>query len=266
MTRLDERRPGQPLRKPVVNGGGVVKSAGRVIRILECFAEQRRPLKPMELAREVGTPASSMSVLLHSLVRLGYLSFDPAEKAFFPTLRVALLGNWLSEELSQESAINRMMQDLSQRTGETVILATEAGLHVQYIQVIQATAAIRYHLRAGTERLLPAANLGLVLLSRKTDQEIDRIVRRINVEYRGQVMRFDRRRVLQTVAEIRKRGYAYAGGMIQPGAGVIAMPLPLNLGHRPLALGVGGTVDRLSLAQRQILRDMRTVISKYVGA
>lgn len=55
----------------------VVKSAGRVLQILEFFDDVKREANVVEICRALGYPQSSTSVLLRSLVQLGYLAYTP---------------------------------------------------------------------------------------------------------------------------------------------------------------------------------------------
>ena len=84
---LTEASPGTPLAERTV------KSARRVLEVLELFAERRGPLTVGEVAAALAYPQSSASVLLQSLVALGYLVHDRGQRTFLPTLRVAFLGD-----------------------------------------------------------------------------------------------------------------------------------------------------------------------------
>ena len=51
-----------------------IKSAERVLDVLGLFSEFRRPLRLHEISTALGYPQSSTTVLLKSLMILGYLS------------------------------------------------------------------------------------------------------------------------------------------------------------------------------------------------
>src|SRR5438552_18207743 len=75
----------------------VVKSAGRVLHILGLFMEARRPLRLRDISRAANMPSSGSSVLVRSLVGLGYLTFDAVNRPYYPTYRVVGLGSWMEE-------------------------------------------------------------------------------------------------------------------------------------------------------------------------
>lgn len=239
----------------------VVKSAGRIIRILECFAEYQRPLRMGEIARELNLPSSSTSVLLRSLVQLGYCTLDPQTRSFLPTRRVRHLGSWLEGNV-EESNLVRLMEELSRRTNETVILGEEIGLHVQYTRVIQGVMPLRFHVRAGTKRLLHSANLGIAILSKKADDVVGRILRRISAERQTDDPRVDEKYVWSQIIRCRSDGYVYIPNAIVPGAGVIASPLK-GLDSEGLAIGIGGSVERFTKSEGQIAKMIKEAISIY---
>src|ERR1035437_10867635 len=89
----------------------VVKSAARVLQILEFFDEVKRPTSVAEVAEHHGWPHSSSSVLMRSLVALGYLHYDPSERSYFPSTRVALLGDWIQDNRFKDGQLMRLMHD-----------------------------------------------------------------------------------------------------------------------------------------------------------
>ena len=105
----------------------VVKSAARVLHILEFFDEVKRTTSAAEVAEHYGWPHSSTSVLMRSLVKLGYLHYDASERSYFPSTRVALLGDWIQENLFKDGQLMDLMRSLNDETGETVVLAAHSS-------------------------------------------------------------------------------------------------------------------------------------------
>lgn len=66
----------------------VVKSSARVLDPLEFFRENRQPARATEVRRALGLPNSSVDKILKTLVRKGYLIFDPASKRYSPAYRI----------------------------------------------------------------------------------------------------------------------------------------------------------------------------------
>lgn len=239
----------------------VVKSAKRVLEIFEFFAHRHAPATVSEVATALEYPFSSASILLKSLLSLGYLEYQPRSREYQPTIRFAVLGSWIFDRLfADEEQIPRLMDDLQAATGETIVLAMQHGLSVDYIRILQSTAAVRFHIKPGSRRpiWLPAA--GKVLLSQKPDAEVNTILRRGNAEVaRGN--RISVRSLLSELAEIRMQGYAVSEASIVPDTAMIAMALPVPTDHRPLAIAVSGPLERMRRNRSQVLEAMKRKVS-----
>ena len=133
---------------------GSVKSAGCVLRVLEFFDEIQRDARVAEVAERLGFPQSSTSILLNCLVELGYMDYLQERRSFLPSPRVTLLGTWLDKGPVRNGSLMRMLEELSQKTGDTVIIAARSGIFAQYIHVLQARATTRFHVPPGSRRLV----------------------------------------------------------------------------------------------------------------
>src|SRR6056297_1131579 len=99
-----------------------VKSADRVMSIMEFFRERRRPATAREIANALDIPRSSVNVLLRSQITMGYLRYDEQTLTYFPTLKLFQLGSWLIEGFLTDPVIDERMRGLVEATGETVCL------------------------------------------------------------------------------------------------------------------------------------------------
>ncbi|BBK32551.1 IclR family transcriptional regulator [Stella humosa] len=244
----------------------VVKSAARVLEIIEFFDEVRREAQVGEIANRLGYPQSSTSVLLKTLVKLGYLDYDGATRNFLPTARVALLGSWLDQGPIREGSLIRMIEELSRTTADTVILAARNGIYSQYIHVVQARTTMRFHVPQGSRRLVVWSATGYALLERAEDDLVGALVRRTNSEVAPQPL-IDRRQVLENVRQVRQHGYFFSRGLVTPGAGSIAVPLPLGIERRdrPLTIAVSGLLDDFTRREGQIVAAIRDAVQRFIG-
>jgi len=240
--------------------GSVVKSAARVLEVLGVFDDFRREMRVGEISDILGFPQSSTSVLLRSLVKLGYLDFDPRTRAFSVTARVAFLGSWVADGAIVNGTVVQAMQDLSRETGHTITLAARNGIFAQYIHVIQATNALRLHTPVGTRRLLVWSASGFALLRDLPEPEIAALVRRTNAEQPRQ--KLNSKDVINNVKAFREEEYFFSKELVTPGGGHIAMRLPSRSAGREhtLALGVSGWIEEIMRGEARILKLMRRAL------
>ena len=229
-----------------------VKSAERVLAIFEVFEAERRPMRISELVKRLEIPQSSTSTLMKTLVAKGLVEFDPDMRTFCPSVRLAFLGNWVLGASDGLAQIQSLVQRLSTETGETVIVGAQNGLFVQYLSIIESAQTVRVALRPGMRRPLHRAGLGIMLLTKKDDAEVGRMIRRYNAEADEDAVIVPVGEVLEAVRKARSLGYCETANLAMAGGGVIATLLPLPVEGRYLAVGLGAPVERLR-SRREVL-------------
>ena len=239
-----------------------IKSARRVFEIFELFDRERRPLALKDVQQRLGYPASSGSALLKSLVSLGYLDYDHGRRGYFPTMRIAALGAWVGEALFGDGALTALMERLHRVIGETVILAVQSDLHAQYVHLIHSAEPLQFSVPPGARRPLGASGMGWVLLSAKSEAEVERLRCRFNAEGGPRVTRES---LAGRIAETRARGYAFSKHTVAEGAGVIAALLPTGPFGRAYAIGVAGPVARLERKEEAVVGEIRAGIAALQG-
>jgi DNA-binding IclR family transcriptional regulator len=237
-----------------------VKSAARVLEIFEYFDDLQRKSTVMEIADALGYPQSSTSALLRSLVGLGYLIYDPPGRTYITSSRVALLGSWVNSQFVVEGSLISMLKELNEKTGDTIVLAMRNGLYVQYIHVVQATSHARLHMALGTVRPIAASGAGYAVLSAMSTTEVTRLVMRINAEAEEGHPLIQLRELLDELALIRRKGYAFTCNMVTPGGGMIAALLPRTAGQAQLVVGIGG----ISEVMRSRETELATILLQQI--
>lgn len=203
---------------PVVNPGpsmpALVKSAARVLQIFDFFDEVQREAKVHEIAQRLKFPQSSTSVLLKCLVQLGYLDYEPESRTFLPSPRVALLGTWIEDGPVRDGGLVRMMEHLSEKTGETVILAARNGIYAHYIRVIQTRASTRFFVPQGSRRLAVWSATGFALLGQESDELVQALCLRTNAEAPQGQRIIQLREARANIQQLRRTGYFFRGNSL----------------------------------------------------
>jgi DNA-binding IclR family transcriptional regulator len=244
---------------------GVVKSAKRVLELFELFADQRRPLAVNEVVRHLNYPQSSASGLLKSLTKLGYLEYDRHARHYRPTLRVSLLGGWIHDELFSNASLQRMVDDLHEATGETIVIGMQNDIYLQYIHIRQKppSEANRYYRLPGELRPLFRTACGRMLMSRKSDVDVLYLLRRANGEESDPANRVNAADLLRQLDNVRRHGYSYNEGTYAEDTGMIAIQMVTPASQPPMAIGVGATLDILRPNRERYLELLRHALEPY---
>lgn len=153
-----------------------VKSAARVLDILELIGGSPAPLGVNEIGRRLRIPKSSVSVLLATLMVRGYAEKD-ARGTYLLRHSVPIGGLSTARLVSLAMPL---MKQLVERTGETSYLGvlTPDGL-VQYVHKVVSPREVRYDSDIAAPRAAYNISAGRVLLAFQPSAQLAAYLRRI---------------------------------------------------------------------------------------
>ena len=245
-----------------------VKSAVRVLEVLEQFGEIRQPLRLKDVARHLDFPVSSTAALLKSLADCGYLSFDRNSRQYYPTNKLPELGSRLASAAIEDGALMDVMHALQQSTGELIVAGTPNDIYVDYIKSLRSSQAIQLYTPAGTRRLMVQSGMGWLLLSRMERIAALRIYQRTIAAGELRASEFSKKQLIDRLQKLRDNDYVftrssdYVKAPAHVGGAMIAMLVPTPQHNRSLVLGVGGPADRLAKNRDKIAKDMRVELER----
>lgn len=232
----------------------MVKSAIRVLQILELFEKKQTTLSIQQIVNELDLPQSSVSSLVQTLVSMGYLNRQEDSRSFLPSERMAFLGNWTLGMPRGVEAVNGLLHDISEITGEAALLGCRSGFFLRYIAITESPHALRFALPVNQTRPLQSCGLGIMVLTEMTDEAVTFMVRHFNA-INDLGLKRPENVVLADVRLAREQGYFETYGMVTSEVGTISTMLSLPKDGRSLAIGLGGPLTRLN-ANRAWLRDI----------
>jgi DNA-binding IclR family transcriptional regulator len=179
-------------------------------------------------------------------------------------LRSALLGIWVNDRLLSNGTISRLMFELRDKIGETVVLGAQSGLAIQYIHVVRSlTRRNASQVMTGSLRPLLTSAMGHVILSTYGETEVGALIRRINAEQDDRKKLVPPRDVFAHLERCRRDGYAYTEAASTPGAGIVAMLLASPQHQPALALGIGAPLSHLRSEKKNYVAALRKVVEAH---
>ena len=242
-------------------GKDVVKSAGRSLEVLEFFRDAKQPMRLTDVAKALSLPQSSASMLIRSLIKMGYLV--QYKRGYAPSMRITLLGNWLNDAMFKTGDLMMLIEEISHQTSDTVILATRNGLLVEVLAVVAGAMNHIHHTRPGDARPLTLAGLGHAILSTMNRDDVESLVMRINAEQKKPERRVKLQTLLPILDRIREKGFSYTEGTI-PNSASVAMLLPPGPFGDQLVVGNAGAITRIRPRQDEIVKILKATIQKYL--
>jgi len=243
-----------------------VKSAARTLRILEFFDEIRRPARANEIAGCLNFPQSSTASLLKSLVKLGYLDFEVATKAYLPSLRTAVLATWRDAGYFRDGSMLSILEELASSSGLAACLTSRAGIFVRYLNVVQNRKLRDVHITLNARRYAVRSAAGIALLTDLPDTEIRMLVHRTKAEDDPSLASLSLAEVMNRVNAARSAGYFVSQGLVTPENGAIAIPLPSEItgGWQNMALSLAGRVGEIESKTLETVRAMQDAVAGLI--
>ncbi|GLK72722.1 IclR family transcriptional regulator [Ancylobacter dichloromethanicus] len=160
-------------------GRDVGKDAGkrsrgldRAFEILEFLRRRRQPLRPNEIAAEMGGPRSSVYELVNLLLRHGMLEYSGGDGRVFLGRRLYFLGTAYSArfDLMRESAA--LLQRLAEETRETAQMCMLDGNKYTVAMMREGLRPFRISSDVGETVPIPWTASGRLLVGHMSDEEI----------------------------------------------------------------------------------------------
>lgn len=251
-----------------LESGTAVASVRRAIRILEIVAE-RGNVGVTEVAAELGVNKSTASRLIATLVDDGVLDRDPRTRRVHLGLGFLRFSGSLGAWADLVNAARPALQNLSERLGASVTLATLSGgmaAHIEQMDDRKGNDVVHW---AGRATPLYCTSAGKVLLAFAPEPMRSRLLARPMARLTETTIT-DRTTLEKELAEVRRRGIAVALGELRADQNGISAPIRRADGTVVAALCVSGPPTavgpRRIPAIEPLIKDAAGAISARLGA
>lgn len=238
----------------------ISKSVARAFQVLELFRTHRQPLTAAAIGRQLALPQPSTRALLKTLVSLGYLSCTTADRTYWPTGQVTLLGQWLRAEQRVPVLLTLALDRIAGLAGETTSLCGLRDGNVEILQVCKAQHPVALQLESGVGVAAWRTAVGRALLAALPEADLSALL----AAWLSQERTPTGRRVLQSLPRELKRsrteGFFAGYNLFLKAVGAVCVPLPgarYGALHAPLVISVAGLSERLRPREPALLRIIR---------
>lgn len=205
-----------------------VKSALRVVEIVEVFARERQPLALSELARLLAMPVSSCLGLVRTLEGLGWLYEVSRRQGYYPTGRLLSMAQQIAANDPVLERVRPTLQELRDTSGETVLLTRlRDDARVVYLDVIDSPHRIRYAAQAGEMRDAHVNSAGRALLAALPAEERARVLAQATFTRHTPKTLASAKALEAELAASRERGWFANLGETLPDLAGVAWPFAL---------------------------------------
>jgi IclR family pca regulon transcriptional regulator len=230
-----------------------VKSAARVLELVELLAASTRPLALKEIVAELDFPKSSAHALAQTLVSRGYVVQDSNERyALAESCRNGFSGR--AREARLIAIARPIMEALRDSSGETVMLSVRAPRgEVKRLAKCVSQQAVRFDIDLAAPNATYCTATGRVLLAHAGPEAIDAYLERAALVARTPFTVTDPARLREILAAVHRDGVAVSNQEFIFGSTGIAAPVRNRDDEVIAALNLGTITVRFELKKTAIV-------------
>lgn len=235
-----------------------IKSAGRVLDILEYLAKCRTPVRLSQITADLSLPKSSAHGLMQTLVMRGHVGRNTAGAyALVASARHGFPFTPHEEPLVVMAM--PVMEKLRDDTGETVILSTlTARGDMRRLAKCVSPHPVRYDVKIDSPITAYCTATGRVLLAYASPDVVDEYFERVQMLSYTPFTETDVGRIRQILARVRRDGYALNEQEFITGSTGIAAPVFDAAGNVVAAINLGTLTVRFVANREQIILLVRS--------
>ena len=245
-----------------------VKSAVRVLELVEYLAGCSEPVTLKEITQQLGFPKSSTHALAQTLVARGYAIQDATER--YVLVHGSRHGSAVrAQEARLLSAAHPVMEELRERTGETVVVSVRTGRgEVRRLAKCVSRQVVRYDVDLDAPNESDCTATGRILLAYWDPALVEAYLARKTVVAYTSATVTDIDALRRILAQVRHQGYAINDQeYVQDSVGVAA-PIRDRDDNVVAALNLGTLTVRFRMRREEMIaavKDCAGKISRRIG-
>jgi DNA-binding IclR family transcriptional regulator len=220
-----------------------MKTAERTLDLFEAFAAAQKSLSLSELARLMEIPVSTCFGLVRTLESRGYVYAIKPRGGFYPTKRLLDIARIVADHDPLLERVEPVLQELRDKTGETVTFAKRQGHKIIYLDVHESPQLIRYSAQVGEFRSLYTSSAGKAILGTLPDAERRELLAGVKLKRYTATSNTTVRDLEADLAASRERGwYANIGEVVED---LMAIAIPLRINEDLYGISIIGPIHRM---------------------
>ena len=244
-----------------------IAAVQRALAVLDCLAAAPGDLIGAEIARRVGSNASSVSRLLATLAREEYVRRIPSTGRYRLGLRLVELGHSALARVDLREVARPHLLALTAISGETATLSVPGEATPMTVDFVQSPASVRSVAQLGRPAVPHATATGKVFLAYRDlmrDHRGEHDYREHPLprgEEERPLMAYTRRTITdpralaEELASVREHGFAQALGERETELNAMAVPVLAAGGELVAMLGLQGPASRFDLGAMHAVLD-----------
>lgn len=161
-----------------------------------------------DLSDKLQMDKATVHRLINTIKDAGYVSQNPDNKKYANSLKLLAMGNRAMEKTGVRHIARPYMEELSDKTGETINLGMLVGNKIIYVDKIESSSTIKVGLGIGVSVPSYCSGLGKAILAFTQPDELEELLGGIIFEKFTEHSLTSREHFQRELERVRKDGYA----------------------------------------------------------
>ena len=223
------------------------QTAEKLLQVLEALACQSRPVKLIDLARELGMNTSTLYRFLAALQNQGYIARQEESSKYALNLKLCYLAEQVKKSSSIASILHPAVVEVGELFQEAAHLAQEENRHIVYVDNAAGASqmlVIRQHI--GKTAPMHCTGVGKLLLLEYTDSQLDALISELGLPRYTEHTLTTAQALRAELEQVRAQGYAFDNEECEIGVRCLAVPVRNYTGKIVAGLSVSGPTARIT--------------------
>ena len=235
---------------------------GRYAVVLETIAASPDGMTLTELIAATGLPRGTLHRLIGALREVGYIAPRGGRKVYGLGPRLLRLLHLGSAPASVPALARPMLQELTERFGETAYLAKLTGARVESAVMVLPDTGGQTFVQPGRVMPIHASSSGKAIFAFQDDDLVDAVMAEPRAQYTATTVA-EEGAVRADLAKVRRQGFAICINELDPGVASYACPVHLDDVGVVYAVGLVGFEERIGrFDSAEIVAGLRDVAER----
>jgi len=248
----------------------VIPAVLRALQILDSFSFQKPTFTNAELSRKLSLNKSTVTRLLCSLEKAGFLERNDKTSEFRLTYKTYKIGRIYIKQVSLHAEAMPLLNDLTARFNETTHLGILDEFEVFFMDWVESTQSVTLPSLAGNRLPAYCTALGKVLIAYLDEPALERYLKQVDLKPYTSHTITTPDELRKHLRQIRDQEYALDDGEFQSEVRSVASPVRNEFDQVIAGISIAGPVYRLkddAVFKKLISEAKKTarMISKRLG-
>jgi DNA-binding IclR family transcriptional regulator len=244
-----------------------VPAVEQAIRVMLCLANNgSNPKSLTDICHEVGIHRSKAFSILNTLHEYGFVKKNPNRKGYVLGPGLLTLTGKMLETLSLPRLAEPILYELAKKVKATVTLGIISEDKTFTVAEYLGAPGIGVSSPIGYVTPITYGSHGKAIAAFLPEDELEELLNSKELFFYARPEKFNKKRLLEELADCRRRGFALELGDIQQGMNAIAAPI-LNQNNYPIGYVtiVGFFTEKEAITLGPLAVDAVKIISKEAG-